>query len=429
MISEALERFCVHKKRSWRSEIGAPMITLFGGGPMKQVQLLSLLGLSLVYTKYASANDIDDGYIDSATNDYFVDSSDRLVLASLSFFFAVCLSLVSSILAYCVYTEDQILRNFISNGIRLEAKVVEYTLTNISRRTFVATIDYRYNSDAASKNTANDTDELEPNDAYIDNNNAFATIIRKRIKCVESDLILRNSCDINISPSKRRMVTTTREHCQKPQSVCIEIRKDLHDEDHQGSCYDEEDAKFPSFDYAVFNPPHQYYVDVVVLPDQPTSAIGYQQLMHSLDHFPIIVLLACLSLLVYFCLYMGVVNLAPRRGLSASLFTAFVVWATLLSTEIIILSSCCHDMINEMLSNELLSDRADSDDDNYFNFKTEDETLYTMPSSFGGTALGTGQSASWKHSSPNLCSLQTKQQQHPLSAPSTPSHQMDVLYL
>ena len=93
-------------------------------------------------------------------------------------------------------------------------------------------------------------------------------------------------------------------------------------------------------------------------------------------------------------------------------------------------------MINEMLNNEYKLQGDDSDDNNYFNYKMEDETLYTMPSSFGGTGivgvLTLTASTSWKHSSPNLTSLQMKQQpqqQQISSGPTTPTHQMEVLHL
>ena len=414
-----------------------------------------LLLLFLVYAKcaYAGVGAVDDDVLDPAIKEYYVDSTERLVLGSISLFFAVCLSFVSSIIACCVYTEDRILRDFASNGIKLEAKVVEYTLTNSSRREYTATIDYRYNYHSENTKQLEDTERDEESIAEnVDDINFFATIIRKRIKCVDSDLVLRNRCDTDLQKaiscanmsvnerkwsaltSKRRHTTTQQQqhNNNRPQSICIEIRKDLYSENDEGSCNDENE-KFPSFDYAIFNPPKQYYVDIVVLPEHPTSAIGYRQLMHSLNRFPIIVLITSLFLLTYFCIYIAIINYTPEIQFLASLVKSFAVLVALLSTEFIILTLGCHKMINEMLSNEYKLHGDDSDNDNYLNYKTEDETLYTMPSSFGGTGIGGGlastASTSWKVSSPNLGSLQMKQEGQSTSAPTTPLHQMEVLSL
>jgi hypothetical protein len=392
--------------------------------------IIRLLGPLLFYANYAFADAVDGSDLDSQSLDakYNVDATDHLVFSCLLLFFAVCLSAVSTLCAYCVYAEDQILRNFVSNGIKVDAKVVEYTLTNRNRQEYTATIDYRYNYDSKTmkQHIAKERDEESIAENIMNTkDDYFATIIRKRIKCAESDFVLRQPNDTTLQksvshasasisektrsfpPSKQHMTTNTRQQC-KPLSLWIEIQKDLNGD----SCDDIE--KFPSFDVAVFTLPQQYYVDVIVLPDYPTSAIGYKQLMQSLNHAPIIVLIASLSVLAYFCVYISVVNIDPGEGLSYDLNISFAVLAIFMSTEILISALCCRHMILDALKNAYELHTVDSENDYYLNFKTEDETLHTMPSSFGGIGAGFSQasmaSTSWKHSSPNLCSIQMKQQ-------------------
>ena len=406
-----------------------------------------------MYTNYSFADAIENGDLDSQSlvTMYNVDSTDHLVFASVLLFFATCLSVVSTLCAYYLFTEDQILRKFVSDGIKLDAKVVEYTLTNRSRQQYTATIDYRYNYDSKTTKVYNakETDEeaastkVKYTTTAMDN--YFPTIIRKQIKCVESDFVLRrHQSDFelhkstnyantrnnerirnNISPSKQQTSTTSLQQ-YKPQSIWIEIRKDLHSDDNQYS-YDV-DEKFPSFDVAMFNAPQQYYVNVVVLPDHPISAIGCEQLMQSLNHCPFILLIASLLTLAYFCVYISIVNVVPGRGISFGLSRSFVILLVLILTETMILQCCCRDMILDVLTNEYELHTDDSKNDNYFRYKTEDETLYTMPSSFGGTGVGLPSTASvsWKHSSPNICSIQLKQQ-HQLSG--APSPRMEDLIL
>lgn len=372
---------------------------------MRVIRRRPILGLFMVmlYTNSVLSNTMNDGdMVEQLTETpYKEDSTDRLVLASISLFFAVCLSVACSICAYCVYADDQILRNFVSNGIKLNAKVVEYTLTNHSRQEYTATIEYRYNN-ATEECTGNETEEGSIAENTNSNNNLsnnFGTIIRKQIKCVESDFVLRhsnptadatttsvNEMNRNTSPSKRP-VTSMQQH-SRPQSVCIEIQKDLRHHNHQQ--YSCDNDKFPSFDVAIFHPPRQFYIEVAVLPEHPTSAIGYQQLIQSLNHFPIIVLMTSLSVLAYFCAYVATMNVLPGREISVGLTRSLAVLVVCVTTEILILTFCCHDMILKVLKNEYDLHKHNVDDENYFNYKTEDETLYTMPSSFGGAGAGLG---------------------------------------
>lgn len=383
-----------------------------------------LLGLLIVYVNHAFTYATDDNNFDAVGSGVSVDSSERIVLVSLFLFLAVSLSAVSCIMAYCVYTEYQIIQNFVSNGVKLYAKVIDYILTNRIRCEYIATIEYRFCHDINSMNLNNkERDEESTTENNLDIRDCFATIMRKQIKCVESDFVQGNTAN--------KGVTTRMPQHDNSQSICIEIRKDLCSEDDQGSC-DDVNENFPSFEYAIFNPPQQFFIAVVVLPEHPTSAIGYVQLLQSLDHFPIIVLITSLSLLAYFFVYLAIINFSPGNGPSINLIKALVVLAISVLMEIMVLFLCCNKMIQEMMNVEYkLHDGDDADDDKYFNFKTEDETLYTIPSSFGGPGIGIGltssASISWKHSSPVISSKKMKHQQ--LSAPSTPNHQMDDFIL
>jgi hypothetical protein len=228
----------------------------------------------------------------------------------------------------------------------------------------------------------------------------------------------------NLKQAKQR-TTTNSQQCKQPQSILIEIRKDWHNDDNiQYSCDDGE--KFPSFDLAVFSAPQKYYIEVMVLPEHPTSAIGYRQLLQSMNHLPILILITCLWILAYFCMYVAIANIAPERGILFGLSRSFILLGILVSTETLVVTFCCRDMILEALYDAYDLHDDDKKTDHYLKFKTEDDTLYSMPSSFGGIGVGgnvviptSTASLSWKHSSPNLCSMQMKhhhQQLEPVPA-------------
>jgi hypothetical protein len=432
-----------------------------------RAKLLWITSLLIILYSYSTLTDASDNVDVSAVDTpIHVNSTDRFVIGSFAVLFALCLSTLTSMIAYFVFIEDRIVRHFLSDGIQLEAKVVEYTLINARRQEYCATIDYRYNfgtmegggivndchnmteecvdgmdATATASTTATATANDHPNANY--DNDSFRTIIRKQIKCAASDFVLHDDHDTTIRngdashdtnhniPTLSKNHTMANQQLQR-QSICLEIPKEIRDGAADGD-------KFPSFDVAIFNPLQQYYVNVVVLPEYPTSAISYQTMTQSMVQSPIIFLILFLGTLSYACIFVAITNLiAPGRGaLHVSIAVkSLVVLVVFLMIEILIFHLSCYQWVCEMLNTEYrMFPYNNTPDDLYFLYKTEDETIYTMPSSLGcaatATALTMTTSTSWKpQSSPNLCSLPMTmtqaqpQPQHPYSLSSS-LHQHD----
>jgi hypothetical protein len=268
------------------------------------------------------------------------DEAELCVVAVFSFLFAVCISAVTVSIAYFFILEDALMRRFAEEGLELEAKVVDTSFVRhhaTEGAEYAATVDYRYlNGD--------------------DHDGYYATIIRKQIKCLESDI----HRPLDSTPSNR---------------VYIEVNAEL-----QG---------FPSFDgcsVVVFEEPPQRYIPVLVLPAHPNSAIpsGYvQRTVQPEKRRPTAMLVLFLTAVTLFCIDLGLTNalqlsrnselLLLLQGRWGAIFgVSVMVTMTLLGVELLLLhTSCCRELFRDAVHQDYLVGGA-------VETKMDDETLASV---------------------------------------------------
>jgi amino acid transporter len=345
---------------------------------IRTVQFHAVLSI-LFFCYYVNANDDDEGnkdYDDFAKSDESLrvesveDFSEVIVIAGFLFLFGCCISLIATSVSYFIYTEEKILSYFLSSGVQIEAKVVDFRMVrklSANCSEYCARVDYRYKCD--------DCDE--------ESGYRFETVIRKHIRCLESDFLCVRKDDI----AKNCENEGTTENCT---SVCIEIQQSAKENG------DRQFEVFPSFDMAVFDPPQHYHIVVVVLPGHPESAIGYQHVLRSTmqlqTQLPIVLLIVFLSLLSFFCVYLGLVKVLPiwQRGMTTKV--SLLVVTVLFVIELLLIHFRYREAIHEMVYQDYI--RRDNEN---IDVKTEDESLVTVSSGIATT--------SWKTATPLISSM------------------------
>jgi hypothetical protein len=319
-------------------------------------------------------------------------SCEVAVIAIFSFVFAAAVSLVTVAIAYFSAVEGALLRRYLDKGVRLPAKVVRACLVRLTQdgAEYSVTTEYRYNMN-------DDGDDVSGTYKY-------AAVLRKQLRCLESDIYQHSPL---VAKSKTQPATPTRKRL-----VCIEVVPQAPDTPtsrapdatttavQEGST-DQLNA-FPSFDMAFFEAPQpHHYVEVLVLPGHPHSAIVRKHVERAMQsgnrQCSTVGLLTSLSALTLLGVYVGFDNalkLAAQRELSDSSGAlhsrsdAALVWGAsiavtlgMLGLGLLAVHCIGRNAVLEAIYQDYLHHNG------AIELKTDDETLYT---------ISTGATTSWK---------------------------------
>jgi hypothetical protein len=335
----------------------------------------------------------EDNEFDSGGGETRRDGScEAAVIAIFSFAFAVVVSLVTVAVAYFSAIEGALLRRYLDKGVRIPAKVVRACMVRLTQdgAEYTVTTEYRYNMN-------DDGDDVSGTYKY-------AAVLRKQLRCLECDIYQHSPV---VAKSKTQAATPTRNRL-----VCIEVVPQAPDTPTSrapdaataatlNGASDQLNA-FPSFDMAFFEAPQpHHYVEVLVLPGHPHSAIVCKHVERALQagnrQCSTVGLVASLSALTLLGVYVGFDNAlkwaaqsksmdsdaALHSGNEAKLVWGASIFVTLGMLGLGLLAVHCigRNAVLEAIYQDYLHH------DGAIELKTDDETLYTV---------STGATTSWK---------------------------------
>jgi hypothetical protein len=291
-----------------------------------------------------------------AEDNAFIEKSDEdsMKLMVVPFIlFAFGISLISSTLVCFLWTEMQLLQEFL-NGIQVDAKVVDYTRMPHARCVeYLARVEFR------------------------DEESVDCGLMRKDVQCYESDFTVKRKLNTDQTFSPRiftnsdgpDIVSTS---CQK-ESTQSERR--IIDMDLEAGEHDALPSSF-SFDREKHDPPPRVYIRVAFLRGQPESAIGYEHAVRSTAPVPTILLIGFLISCTCFCFFLGFQLIFTNMSKVVIFEASLLVTLTVIALECVVGFIFAWDAIREMVYQDIIRGCGQSVD-----LHTEYESLDTWSSS------------------------------------------------
>jgi hypothetical protein len=295
-------------------------------------------------------------------------AAESYTLASFAFFFGICISLVPVVIIYFSLLEDALLRKFNREGTSVEGQVVSGDLSLVrhmqqscsqqGKTEYVAQVQYRFH-------------EV----------NGYTSIVRKHIKALDSDFYQ----------------TSQEGKDRHGSNNIVQLHVELPDEELNISdlC-----KHFDNGSDVVFqeHPLGQQYIQLLLLPDHPHSAVPKRQVAREIQWnrwLPTALLGMGLVSLSGFCVHMGLSNalLVGNNGeLATSLMMtsswtrmqglAMAATLALLLVDVLLIKWSCHNLFTEALAAEYLEGGE-------MMVKMDDETLATLSSCFSEEGFST----------------------------------------
>ena len=339
----------------WCCDFGASSTHAMTGNLLRLILLIRLPAFSLSETATrTSSSPGDEGVA-------VVSAAESYTLASFAFLFGICISLVPVVIIYFSLLEHALLRKFTREGTVVEGRVVSGDLSfarhmpqscsQQGNTEYVAQIQYRFQ-------------EV----------NGYTSIVRKHIKALDSDFY-QTSQEQNERYGSNNIVQL---HVELPDEELNE--SDLCKHFDNGS-----DVVFQE------HPSSQQYIQLLLLPDHPNSAVPQQQVARETQGkrwLPTALLGIGLVSLSGFCVHMGLSNalvVGSNDDLTTSLETnltwtrllglATAATLTLLLVNVMLINWFCHNLFTAALYAEYLEGGE-------MMMKMDDETLATLSSCF-----------------------------------------------
>lgn len=227
------------------------------------------------------------------------------VSSVLHFFFAICVSLVSTMFAYVAASEGKVMKTYQTKGRSIEGRILDWKysrrIPNENDDEYDVTVDYKC---------------IEVG--------GYTTVIRKQLKCRRSELYIADD-------SQHEFV-----------KVCVELENVF------------------SFEEAMFDRPNRQRIRLLLLDEFPNSGIPQRTVRDAMRlgrRAPVLACILLLLLLTAFCVFLGLATLIPANSLSGLTVIALSLAAatTLCLVEYLVLwGTCLYYKMDSVLTSEYL---------------------------------------------------------------------------
>ena len=277
---------------------------------------------------------------------------ERFTVASLAFIFALCISMITVGFLYFSSLEDALLRRFQREGTTVEAKV-------LGEVSFVRSLPPSARSGATGTKEGAAEYAAQVQYSTCEPAGGYTTIVRKRIKALDTDFYLPRAAPDNNDTSPNRVV---------------QVHVELSTEE-----LEKRQLSFDGASEAIFREHAPvYHIDLLVLPEHPSSAVPKLQVARDVRKcwWPTAMLALGLALLTCFCVHMGLSNVlydvSPPQWSGGSVAgLGLAVTAGLFLIDGFVMWFFCGDMFAAALQAEYLAGGETM-------VKLEDETVASM---------------------------------------------------
>lgn len=279
-------------------------------------------------------------------------AAESYTVSAFAFVFGICISLVAVAYTYFSILEDALLRKFKREGTTVEGRVLPGDLSfvrhvvpsnsNKGTAEYAAQVQYRFHQ----QKTCSD---------------GYTSIVRKQIKALDSDFY-----------------RASRERQQRRGSNnIVQLHVELSTEDLMESAFSFEQGSDVVFQE---HPLSQQYIQLLLLPEHPHSAVPKRQLLRDIQAkrwIPTAWLALVLVLLSCFCVHMGLSNIVALRAAARAceylLVLALAITVGLLAVDCVLVHWFCYEVFTEALTSEYLEGGE-------MMVKLDDESLATVSS-------------------------------------------------